>query len=192
MHPPWRRSSARPDRGRRRGSRRARSPGTHPPRAGGSPPCRGPRRPRSPPSSRTRRARRPRRRWARVIDDLALDVDRQPLALLDQRQEPAVGGVARGIDDARDADPIAGLERFDVGVRQRRANVLLLGGGLRPPSETSPPRWRRRSRRSIAVAHSVASLWRCAWHSMVTATGSDVMWQGYVSMWMPNDVVSPP
>lgn len=29
-----------------------------------------------------------------------------------------------------------------------------------------------------SVHHSVTSLCRCAWHSMVTATGSDVMWQG--------------
>ena len=41
-------------------------------------------------------------------------------------------------------------------------------------------------------AHSVTSLWRWAWHSMVTATGSEVMWHGYVRMWMPNAVVSPP
>ena len=40
--------------------------------------------------------------------------------------------------------------------------------------------------------HSVTSLWRWAWHSIVTATGSDVMWQGYVRMWMANAVVSPP
>ena len=40
--------------------------------------------------------------------------------------------------------------------------------------------------------HSVASLWRCAWHSIVTATGNDVMWHGNEITWMPRDVVSPP
>src|SRR5207245_11643656 len=54
---------------------------------------------------------RPRRRRARVIDDLALDVDRQSLALLDQRQESAVSSVTRRIDDARDAAALTRLER---------------------------------------------------------------------------------
>src|SRR5207245_2401683 len=44
-------------------------------------------------------------------------------------------------------------------------------GGLRPSSETSPLRWRRRSRRSIAIAHSVTSLWRWAWHSISSEGG---------------------
>src|SRR4029453_4131326 len=39
---------------------------------------------------------------------------------------------------------------------------------------------------------TAASLCGGAWHSIVTATGSDVMWQGYVSTWMPSAVVSPP
>ena len=29
-----------------------------------------------------------------------------------------------------------------------------------------------------APVHSVTSLWRCAWHSIVTATGRLVMWHG--------------
>src|SRR5206468_1649292 len=108
-----------------------------------------------------------------VIDDLALDVDRQPLALVDQWQQPAMSGVARGIDDARDANAITGLQQQHVRVGQRRADLFDPVGGRRH-------------------THSVTSLWRCAWHSISTATGSEVMWQGYVRMWMPNDVVSPP
>src|SRR6266850_1755777 len=64
------------------------------------------------------------RRRARVIDDGALDVDRQLLALLDQRQQPAVRGVARGVDHTADAHAIPRLERDDVAVGERRGDVL--------------------------------------------------------------------
>src|SRR5206468_11121899 len=64
------------------------------------------------------------------------------------------------------------LQRFPVRVGQRRAVFFdILGGGLRPASETSPLRWHRRSRRSIAIAHSVTSLWRWAWHSISSEGG---------------------
>src|SRR6058998_1364421 len=94
-----------------------------------------------------------------------------------------------------------------VGMLQRRLLVAMrvaaLGGGLRPPSDrrrapdgallrASPQDCAGEAGARTEVHHSVASLWRCAWHSIVTATGSDVMWQGYVSTWMPSDVVSPP
>src|SRR5438876_1214989 len=115
---------------------------------------------------------RPRRRRPGVIGDLARDVDRQRLALLDQGKQARMGRVARRIDDARDADAIARLQRLHVRVGERRPHVFdFLGGGLRPSSETSPLRWHRRSRRSIAIAHSVTSLWRWAWHSISSEGG---------------------
>src|SRR5205085_4393561 len=76
----------------------------------------------------------------------------QRLALFHQRKQPAVGGITRGIDDAGDADAIAGLQRSDVGVRQRRDNVFNpVGAG--------------------AHAHNVTSLCRCAWHSITSEGG---------------------
>src|SRR6266571_871952 len=57
-----------------------------------------------------------------------------------------------------------------------------LGGGLRPPSEPPPfdgaGNAGARTEGNIAQRsrpHSVTSLCRCAWHSMVTATGREVM-----------------
>src|SRR5439155_1762415 len=57
-----------------------------------------------------------------------------------------------------------------------------LGGGLRPPSEPPPfdgaGNAGARTEGEIAQRrrpHSVTSLWRWAWHSMVTATGREVM-----------------
>src|SRR5438876_11124159 len=74
-----------------------------------------------------------------------------------------------------------------------------LGGGLRPPSEPPPfdgaGNAGARTEGEIAQRrrpHSVTSLWRWAWHSMVTAPGREVMCQGQGRMWMPKDVVSPP
>src|SRR5437667_182396 len=116
---------------------------------------------------------RGRRRRPRVVNDLAARVERELLALFNQRQKAAVAGVARRVEDARDPHAIPGPERLDVPVAEWRSDLL-------------DPVGRRRH------AHSVTSLCRCAWHSMVTATGSEVMWQGYVRMWMPNAVVSPP
>src|SRR5256885_2850958 len=104
------------------------------------------------------------RRRPRVIDDRALDVDRQLLALLDERQQPPMRRVPRRVDDAADAHAIAGLQRLHVGVGQRRRDVL------------DPIAARRH-------AHSVTSLWRCAWHSMVTPTRSEGMWQGLGGGW---------
>src|SRR5215470_12365491 len=60
-----------------------------------------------------------------------------------------------------------------------------LGGGLRPPSEPPPldGAGKAGTRTEVHLSshahpHNVTSLCRCAWHSMVTATGSDVMWHG--------------
>lgn len=39
--------------------------------------------------------------------------------------------------------------------------------------------------------YSVIFLWRCEWHSILTATGSDAMWQGAVSIWTASAVVLP-
>src|SRR5262245_40035478 len=101
---------------------------------------------------------RPRGRGAGVVDDLALHVDGEWPARLDQRRKTPVGGVPRGVEDTGDADAVARGERFDVGVAQRRRHVLDAVRRCRD--------------------HSTASLWRWAWHSMVTATGRLVMWQG--------------
>ena len=65
-----------------------------------------------------------RRRGSGVVDDLAADVDRKRLARLGQREQPPVGGVARGVEHAGDADAIPRLERLDVGVAQRRLDLL--------------------------------------------------------------------
>src|SRR5712691_2764906 len=116
---------------------------------------------------------RPCRRWPRVVDDLSPHVDRQRLTRFDEGPEPPVRGVARRVQHARDPHPVAGLQLLDVRVAERRCDLL-------------------DSVSSGRHAHRVTSLCRCAWHSMVTATGSEVMWQGYVRMWMPNAVVSPP
>src|SRR5688572_20720699 len=64
------------------------------------------------------------RRRSRVVDDCALDVDGQRLALLDQRQQPAVSGITRRVEHAADPHPIPGLERLHVGVAERRGDVL--------------------------------------------------------------------
>src|SRR5690348_13723450 len=71
-----------------------------------------------------------------------------------------------------------------------RVTFDFLGGGLRPPSEPPPKdcAGKAGARPSVALLHTrrrphnVTSLCRCAWHSMVTATGSEVMWHGYVRM----------
>src|SRR5712691_9305626 len=95
---------------------------------------------------------RARRRRPRVIDDLAAQVEWELLALLDQREEPAVRGVARRIEDARDPHAIARLQRLDVGVAERRPHLLDPVGPRRD-------------------AHSVTSLCRCAWHSISSEGG---------------------
>src|SRR4029453_15094825 len=61
---------------------------------------------------------------ARVVDDRALHIDRQLLALLQQRKQAAVRGVARGVEHAADPHAIPGLQRLDVGVAERRGDVL--------------------------------------------------------------------
>src|SRR5262245_21438093 len=81
--------------------------------------------------------------------------------------------VARGVEHAGDADVVARGQLLHVGVAERRDHFL---DPVRPDGD----------------AHSVTSLWRGAWHSIVTATGSEAMWQGYERMWMPSAVVSPP
>ena len=84
-----------------------------------------------------------------------------------------------------------------------RRGVRGLSGSL-PPAVLAPPipQWGPSAARgreplprhphAVPAAHSVTSLCRWAWHSMVTATGSEVMWQGYASRWIPSAVVSPP
>src|SRR5918996_6032763 len=61
---------------------------------------------------------------AGVVDDGTPDVDGQRLALLDQRQQPPVRGVAGRVDHAGEADTIARLQGLDVGVAERRPDLL--------------------------------------------------------------------
>src|SRR5256885_1401754 len=59
------------------------------------------------------------------------------------------------------------------------------GGGrscARHPTLTPALSLEGRGRNERRPAHSVASLCLCAWHSMVTATGRLVMWQGDARM----------
>src|SRR4029453_983375 len=127
---------------------------------------------------------RPGGRRARVVDDLPLDVDGERLAGLHERHQARVRGIARGVEHARDANPVARLERLDVVVAQRRPDLREAvrregDHSLRSPRAptTLTPALSLGGRGSV-VHHSVTSLWRCAWHSMVTATGRLVMWHG--------------
>ena len=65
-------------------------------------------------------------------------------------------------------------------------------GGSAPRPNLPPLDGAGKAGARTSRAHSVTSLCRWAWHSMVTATGKEVMWQGYASRWIPSAVVSPP
>ena len=62
----------------------------------------------------------PRGRRADVVDDLALHVDRQRLALGERRDHAAVRGVAGGVDGAVEAHVVADAQLRDVVVGERR------------------------------------------------------------------------
>jgi hypothetical protein len=64
------------------------------------------------------------RRGPGVVDDGALDVDREPLAFLDEWQQAPMGRIAGRVHHAPDPHAIAGLERGDVGVAERCRDVL--------------------------------------------------------------------
>src|SRR6266542_869875 len=85
---------------------------------------------------------RPRGRRPRVVDDLPLEVDGKRLAGFHQRHQPRVRRIARGVENARDANPVAGFERLDVAVAQRRPDLLETIGvddhNVHPMSPLSP------------------------------------------------------
>src|SRR5262245_25668020 len=76
---------------------------------------------------------------------------------------------------------VTGSGRVLVAVR-----VAVLGGGLCPPSDRRrapegailrafPQECAGKAGARTEARHRVASLWRCAWHSIVTATGNEVI-----------------
>src|SRR2546426_891470 len=92
-----------------------------------------------------------------------------------RHRRPSDGGAPR-------AAPPASQRHFLVAVG---VAFDFLGGGLRPPSEPPPfdGAGNAGARTEVQIAqrsrpHSVTSLWRWAWHSMVTAAGRGGRGQG--------------
>ncbi len=97
------------------------------------------------------------------------------LALVEHLHHPLVRGVAGRVDGAAHEHHVADLERAHVVVvRAARGSACGRPRGPRPTRQITlePVRW--------------------AWHSMLTATGSDAMWVGIVSTWTASTVCVPP
>ena len=107
---------------------------------------------------------------------------------------------AKAFSHKTETATVAAIKREAPKAAQTQASDPKPADTKSPQQKKEEPKLAPRGRTSVVVlngngipgAAAVNADKAHSMHYIVTATGNEVMWQGWVRMWMPSEVVSPP